>query len=181
MLEWQPLTWHIFHTISLNYNNEYKDEYIKFFNTFKTIIPCKECKEHFNRNIGSKPEMSIENNINEDRFFNWTVDLHNLVNKKNHLTQWSYDQAKQYYTINNFNDEKYKLFLLEYVKHNFKKNPMKTNELMNMMKTLAYFHSNESKRNKLIDFTKKFELNRNTIRHWLISFIIILQKNPEIV
>ena len=42
MLEWQPLTWHIFHTIALNYNSEYKEQYITFFNSIKNIIPCKD-------------------------------------------------------------------------------------------------------------------------------------------
>jgi len=176
MLEWQPLTWHVFHTIALNYNKEYKDEYITFFNTLKTLIPCKECKDHFIRNTSNKPDMIIENNINEERFFNWTIDLHNLVNKKTSKTQWSYEQSKNYYTNHNFDNNTYKLFLLEYVKHNFKKNPEKTNQLITMMKTLAYFHPNEEKRNKLIEFTKKFDLNRFTMRQWLISFIVLLQK-----
>ena len=180
MLEWQPLTWYIFHTITLNYNNAYRDEYIKFFNSFKSIIPCKECKEHFNKNI-TKPELSVESNINEERIFNWTVDLHNSVNKKNHVLPWTYDKAKQYYTQNNFNNQKYKLFLLEFVKHNFRKGPEKTDNLINMLKTLPYFHPNESKRNKLIEFSKRFELNRQTMRQWLISFILILEKNPMVV
>ncbi len=175
MLEWQPLTWHLFHTMALNYNKDYQSEYIKFFHSIKFIIPCKVCKEHFIKNITSKPEMYIENNINEDKFFNWTIDLHNSVNKMNHLSQWSYQQAKEYYTIHNFNDQVFKSFILEYVKHNFKKNPIKTNELINMLKTLAYFHPNEEIRNKLIDFTLKFELNRQTLKQWLISFLIILK------
>jgi hypothetical protein len=57
--------------------------------------------------------MSIENNINEERFFNWTIDLHNLVNKKTSKTQWSYEQSKNYYTNHNFDNNTYKLFLLE--------------------------------------------------------------------
>jgi hypothetical protein len=175
MLEWQPLTWHVFHTIALNYNEEYKDEYIKFFHTFKTIIPCKICKEHYIKHITSSPDMYIENNINEDRFFKWTVDLHNAVNKMNHISQWSYEKALEHYKVNNFNNQAFKLFILEYVKNNFKKNPIKTDELLNMMKTLAYFHPNGDKRNKLIDFTNKFSLNRKSLRQWLIAFIFILK------
>ena len=178
-LEWQPLTWYVFHTIALNYNSEYKDQYVKFFNTFKIIIPCSECKDHYNKNISNKPEMYIENNINEERFFNWTVDLHNLVNKKIQKSQWSYDQAKEYYIKHNFNNQKYKLFILEYVKNNFKKNPIKTNELISMMKTLPYFYPEKTKRDKLIEFNDKFDLNRKTMRSWLISFLIILEKNPK--
>ncbi len=180
MTEWQPLTWHIFHTIALNYNEEYKDKYITFFNTFKTIIPCKICREHFIKNI-NKPDMSmsIENNINNERFFNWTVDLHNLVNKMNHKTQWSYDYALKHYTSNNFNNGIYKLFIMEYVKNNFRKAPLKTLEVLNMLKTLPYFHPNKEIRNKLIDFSTKFELNRKSIKKWLVAFLIIL-KNKNI-
>ena len=41
--------------------------------------------------------MSIENNINKDRIFNWTVDLHNTVNKMNHKRTWSYEESNNYY------------------------------------------------------------------------------------
>ena len=103
MTEWQRITWHLFHTISLNYNEKYNDQYIKFFNTFKVIIPCRICRNHYIQNI-NKENMQIENNINSDRIFNWTIDLHNSVNKMHRKKTWTYDNARNYYQNNNFNN-----------------------------------------------------------------------------
>lgn len=172
---WQPLTWIIFHTLTLNYNDEYRSYYINFFDTFKRIIPCSVCRTHFNQNI-NKDNMNIDQNINADRIFNWTIDLHNSVNKINHKKLWSYDEAKNYYTSHNFSDKILKLFIYEYIKTNFKKNPEKTNNLINMLNSIGYLHPNIEKRNKLIGFKEKFELNRDTFKKWLLAFVLIINQ-----
>lgn len=170
---WQPLSWIIFHTLALNYNDNYQQHYINFFETFRKIIPCSICRNHYNQNI-NKENMSIQQNINKDRIFNWTIDIHNSVNKMNHKKQWNYDEAKDYYVKNNFNNKILKIFLYEYVKSNFKKNPEKTNNLIEMIKTIPYLHPEEDKRDKLIEFKEKFELNRITFKRWLLAFVLIL-------
>ena len=174
MTEWQRMTWNIFHTIALNYNDKYKNEYIEFFNTFKIIIPCSMCRNHYINHVNND-NLNIENNINNNRVFDWTIDLHNTVNKMNNKKQWSYEEALNFYKINNFNNRMFKFFIFEYIKLNFKKNPSKTQELLKMLRTLPYLHPNEEKRNKLIDFKDKFELNRGTVKNWIYAFLIILK------
>jgi hypothetical protein len=88
---------------------------------------------------------------------------------------WSYDGARSHYTNNNFNNGTLKQFIFEYIKLNFKKNPLKTTQLVRMIKTLPYFHPNGEKRDKLIDFSRKFDLNRGNIKSWLYAFLIILK------
>jgi len=173
MTDWKRITWHIFHTISLNYNNEYRNEYINFFESLKTIIPCDICKEHYIQNI-NKENMKIENNINNDKIFNWTIDLHNTVNKIHNKKIWKYDESKNYYLKNNFNNNILKHFIFEYVRSNFKKNPHRTNELIRMMNSLPYIYPYLNKRIKLIDFKEKFELNRESMQKWLLAFCIII-------
>ena len=174
MTDWKRITWQIFHTISLNYNDEYKNEYINFFESLKTIIPCSICRDHYTQNI-NKENMKIEDNINNDRIFNWTVDLHNSVNRIHRKKIWTYEEAKNYYSQNNFNNIVMKKFIFEYIRANFKKNPNKSNELIKMINTMPYLHPNINKRNKLIDFKEKFELNRDTMQKWLLAFCIILK------
>jgi len=40
---WAPLTWYIFHKLAHDFDplgsDEYKQHYLEFFNTMKTIIP----------------------------------------------------------------------------------------------------------------------------------------------
>lgn len=172
---WQPVTWTIFHLIANNYNDLYREHYINFFESFRTIIPCRICRNHYNQNIDNS-ENNIEQNVNSDHIFNWTVKLHNNVNKMHHKRVWSYDEAKNYYGSKQFNNNLLKIFILEYVKSNFKKNPEKTDKLIVMLKSFAYLHNNEDKRNQLINFKEKFELNRDTMRNWLLAFLIILRQ-----
>jgi len=174
MTEWQPITWILFHTVAIDYNELYKDHYINFFESFKTIIPCKICRNHYNENI-NKNLMDISNNINKDRIFNWTIDLHNNVNKMNNKKLWTYDEAKNHYTINKINNNMLKLFIFSYIRTNYKKNPTKTNEVLRMLRTIAYIYPDKEKKEKLIDFCEKFELTRDTIKKWLLVFIIILK------
>ena len=173
MTEWQPLTWIFFHITSLNYEEKYRDHYISFYNSLRTIIPCSICRNHFIQNI-EKPGMSIEENVNKEKIFNWTIDLHNIVNKLNYKKQWSYNQSYQHYSKLPLNNTLLKIFIYSYIRANFRKNPQKTGELLNMIKTLAYIYPHEDKRNKLIDFREKFKLNRDTIKNWLYAFILIL-------
>jgi len=173
MMEWQPITWNIFHFFALNYNEKYRNEYITFFDTFKILLPCSVCKSHYNQHL-NKEHLTLEKNINKERIFEWTIDLHNLVNKMNYKKQWTYIDARKHYEKNIFDNKILKKFVLEYIKHCFKKNPMKTQNLLKMIKTIPYLHPNEKKREKLIDFNKKFVLNRFTLKQWLTTFMIII-------
>jgi hypothetical protein len=173
MTSWQGLTWFMFHTMTLNYNPEYRDEYITFFDTLRTIIPCRMCRDNYKNKLDN-PLLSIDANLNPERIFNWTVDLHNNVNKSTGKRLWSYDEARNYYNTNNFNNKMVKFFLYEYIKTNYKKTPEKTGQLLRMMKTLPYFNPNREKRQKLIEFKEKFELTRVTFKSWLYAFVLIL-------
>jgi hypothetical protein len=174
MTEWQQITWVFFHTIALNYNNDHRDEYINFFDSLKTIIPCKICRNHYIQNVNNE-NMNINNNINSDKIFNWTIDLHNIVNKMHNKKIWSHEEARKYYNKHGFNNQIMKIFIFEYIKTNFKKNPEKTTQLIKMINTLPYMHPNPDKRNKLIDFKEKFVLNRQNMKKWLYAFLLILK------
>jgi hypothetical protein len=171
---WQPVTWVIFHFLTKEYNHNYREHYVTFFDTFKTIIPCGICRTHFTQSI-NKPGLNIEDNVNQDRIFNWTVNLHNMVNKMNYKKQWNHDEARRFYESRHLNNNLFKIFILEYTRSNFQKNPHKTENLMRMLKSIAYLHPNEEKRNKLIEFKEKFELNRNSFKNWLTAFLVILK------
>lgn len=171
---WQPITWIIFHFITNNYNGKYRDKYIDFFESFRSVIPCKICRNHYNKNI-NETENNIEQNVNEEHIFNWTVKLHNIVNKMNNKKIWSYEDAKTYYNTHNLNYSLIKLFILQYVQKNFKQGPEKTEGLFKMLNSFAYLYPDEEKRNKLIDFKERFQLNRENIRSWLLAFLIIIK------
>jgi len=172
--EWQPVTWTIFHKITLYYNSEFNDLYIQFFESFKKILPCKKCKNHYIENLNNT-EFIINNNLH--RLFEWTIDLHNHVNQNNNKKTWTYQEARDYYSKLDLTYEFLNIFIFSYIHYNYKKNPNKTNELIKMFNTLPYLLSfNENKKERLLDFRKKFELNRLNFKSWLFAFLVILKK-----
>ena len=44
---WQNLTWLFFHKLSLNQNIKKNKHYEIFMNTFKILLPCSICRNHF--------------------------------------------------------------------------------------------------------------------------------------
>jgi hypothetical protein len=92
---WGKEGWHFIHFIALAYptnpTNEDKENYLKFINSLSDVLPCPFCSKHFKENIEQMPP-KLEN---KESFFNWTVDMHNLVNRDNGKREFSYEEAKK--------------------------------------------------------------------------------------
>ena len=174
LLTWQILTWQIFHKISLQYNNEYNDKYIIFFESFKTIIPCSICRNHYISKLNG-PNFNIEKNINNNNLFNMTIDLHNSVNAMHNKKIWKHEEANKYYTNIHLNKNIVKTFLFNYIYNNFKKGHDKTEQLIKMITSFIYLIPNETARNKLIDFNNNFLLNRDNFKKWIYAALIIIK------
>lgn len=79
---WGPFMWFILHIISFNYPEKPtpfdKQSYRDFFNSLKHVIPCKECKKHYTKNIQEHP---ITPHLdNKKHLIEWLIKIHNLVN-----------------------------------------------------------------------------------------------------
>tara|TARA_B100001173_G_C15745232_1_gene444494 strand:- start:9 stop:212 length:204 start_codon:yes stop_codon:yes gene_type:complete len=67
----------------------------------------------------------MQNNLKNGKIFEWTIDLHNEINKNNNKEIWSYEKAIKYYSeikiinedINNF----IKIFIKISILHSKKK------------------------------------------------------------
>lgn len=89
---WGPSAWQLFHLTSLMYDHYFNDlsiipinsikinkkqldkELIVFFNSLKKLLPCKYCRQHYKKNSDKLP-------INFNNMFQWSIDLHDIVNK----------------------------------------------------------------------------------------------------
>ena len=90
---WGKEGWRFIHFVALAYPNKPtqkdKSNYLKFFESLQDVLPCGICAEHFRQNM-------IENPIKLDsnkELFNWTVDIHNVVNKQNGKKVLTYEKA----------------------------------------------------------------------------------------
>jgi|TARA_B110000259_G_scaffold163323_1_gene188571 hypothetical protein len=116
---WGKHMWNTIHFVALGYPNNAsnvdRDNYRNFYINIEKIIPCQECATHLKENLSDIP---IDTYLNSrEKLFEWTVLLHNLVNKHLGIREWSYDEAYKYYTNKNFNLNSYifcynKLFII---------------------------------------------------------------------
>ena len=79
---WGPSAWEFLHSIAFAYpenpTQEDKTAANNFIHSFACMLPCSVCKDHFKSNIKVLPvDVSTR-----EKFFDWTVQLHNLVNKQ---------------------------------------------------------------------------------------------------
>jgi hypothetical protein len=93
--EWGPIVWYNFHTISYTYNEERKDEYVKFFKSMAYILPCYTCTEHFKNTLSKSPPEVYT--VNRDKMIGWLNNMHNQVNKRLKKKNVSLEMAKKIY------------------------------------------------------------------------------------
>lgn len=94
---WTHLTWFFFHMLTVQpIKNETSQYCIDFFSSFKELIPCHHCRVHYQKLI-NEPDEIMQNNLDKLDIFNWTIDLHNNVNKKILSRPWNYSDARKFY------------------------------------------------------------------------------------
>ena len=90
---WGREGWKFIHYVALTYpskpTEQDKAKYLKFFESLQDVLPCEICAAHFRQNMKEYP---IKMGSNRE-LFNWTVDIHNIVNKQNGKKILTYDEA----------------------------------------------------------------------------------------
>tara|TARA_B100000405_G_scaffold187296_1_gene131205 strand:- start:2375 stop:2824 length:450 start_codon:yes stop_codon:yes gene_type:complete len=93
--------WHTIHIVALMWvphgaNAEYTNEDRRRVKNFyeNLYIPCDECDKNYIKHLNENP-LSPEVLKNNSTLFTWTVDLHNIVNKKLGKEIWSLDRAHE--------------------------------------------------------------------------------------
>jgi predicted GNAT superfamily acetyltransferase len=99
---WGPHGWKFIHYAALGYPNnptlQEKNNYKFFYNNLQNILPCLKCRVHYAENIKNDP---IDNHLHSNiDLFNWTVDIHNIINREYNKKIYSYDEALAIYTRN---------------------------------------------------------------------------------
>jgi hypothetical protein len=98
---WGPFAWRHLHFVALNYpeNPSFKDieMYKEFVELFGKTLPCYMCSQNFSRHLSVQPLTNdvLKNNIS---FFNWTVRLHNFVNKELGKIEITEERAYELYS-----------------------------------------------------------------------------------
>ena len=96
---WGSGAWTFLHTITLNYpenpSEDDKQNHKDFFHNLKNVIPCPNCKEHYNINLQKFPiDVHLES---KEKLVKWLINIHNEVNIQNHKKVYSYDEVIKLY------------------------------------------------------------------------------------
>lgn len=90
---WGPYGWSLIHYVALGYPEQPTfdiiTKYRNFFISLANVIPCEKCKTHYREMIDKNPPQ-LEN---KDALFKWTVDIHNIVNKRLGKDTFTLNQA----------------------------------------------------------------------------------------
>ena len=92
---WGPRLWFFIHTIAINFpdnpTREDYDKYLMFFKSLKHIIPCEKCRIGYIEKTTKNP---VNNHLkNSTTLFNYTIDLHNEVNRSLGKKELTYEEA----------------------------------------------------------------------------------------
>jgi hypothetical protein len=97
---WGASLWAALHFVALGYPESPSEDdvaaYRAFFSALDKVIPCGSCSDNYRRHL---TELSIEPYLisgGEGRLFEWTVLLHNLVNKEleKPRSDWTPEEAR---------------------------------------------------------------------------------------
>jgi hypothetical protein len=102
---WGKHFWATIHVTALGYPDEPSSQnalaYKTFYLSFGEILPCQKCRKNFKDHLKELPmERALKN---RDALFDWTVRLHNIVNRDLHRSEWTIDYAKEFYLSGSYN------------------------------------------------------------------------------
>ena len=176
--KWGPVAWNIYHSFSINFIKEYKEDYIIFINTFGYILPCETCKSHYNYIISDIYKID-DIKITKNNLSKYTYKIHKVVNYTLEKKNISYKKSLKINENININNS---LFLIKIIYKNLNYNKMSFflyDKIFNFFITFCKLYPDEKIRNiltKLIN-TEKFN-NINSPNQFLEWFeLVFLEKS----
>lgn len=90
---WGRQMWHSMHMVALSFpdnpTQEQQEKFRNFYESIANVLPCPTCAANYGKKLKEYP-IQLDS---RDSLFRWTVDIHNMVNKKNGKRELSYDEA----------------------------------------------------------------------------------------
>lgn len=105
--EWGPHIWKSIHYITMGYpknpSNKIKNIYRDFLISFKYVLPCSMCANHYKEHLEKYP-LTDDVMSSKENLMKWGIDIHNEVNKMKGKGILSYDNAIKNITNNDNNN-----------------------------------------------------------------------------
>jgi len=96
---WGPFFWHTIHLVAIGYpkNPTYTDKKCAkdFYESLAHLLPCPVCRTHYAAHLAAHPLTPFLDSRTD--LIQWTVMLHNAVNKTLEKQLWTLDEVMVYY------------------------------------------------------------------------------------
>ena len=90
---WGPYFWKSLHLLIIGLPDELTSDHRQaitdYFNSLLYLLPCKACRQHYALYFEESPV----NVSTKKALWQWSVNLHNYVNKSNKKKEYTYDEA----------------------------------------------------------------------------------------
>jgi hypothetical protein len=93
---WGPSAWKFLHAITFAYpeepSEEHKEAVKQLFHSLKLLLPCGDCCSHYCHSVDAdriEPHLKSRETLSK-----WLHEFHNKVNARLNKPQYSYEQAK---------------------------------------------------------------------------------------
>lgn len=99
---WGKYQWTTIHFVALGYpkapTESQKQYYFTYFSKIlPEILPCLKCRKHLKQTLQTEHPMTPSALANPDTLFEWTVSLHNVVNRRLGKPTLSLEEARGIY------------------------------------------------------------------------------------
>lgn len=99
---WGKYQWTAIHFAALGYPKSPTEGQKQYYFTYFTkilpeILPCLKCRQHLKQTLQTEHPMNSSALANSDTLFEWTVSLHNVVNRRLGKPTLSLEEARNIY------------------------------------------------------------------------------------
>lgn len=99
---WGKYQWTAIHFAALGYPTSPTEAQKQYYFTYFTkilpeILPCLKCRQHLKQTLQTEHPMNSSALANPNALFEWTVSLHNVVNRRLEKPTLSLEEARNIY------------------------------------------------------------------------------------
>lgn len=92
---WGPNAWTFIHLMVLSEKESFDTSrlvhYEQLFELLKHLLPCESCRQHLSENLNTME--SLKSITSKRALFDWTIMLHNKVNRTLNKKEWNLEDA----------------------------------------------------------------------------------------
>lgn len=174
---WGPFAWYIIHSLAYHYIDNQREKYVQFYRSLQQVLPCEVCRNHYGSMI-ARAQYVPESNTGRETIHQWTVNMHNEVNRRLNKRVVSIQESTQLYQTIDHN--RIYVFLDLMIHLGLKKNTYeRITNLMAMLLAITELYPCEYCRMKLKNYAESNPLTAENMATWCGEWLQLLHEHAN--